>query len=282
VTGGTRALAITALSVAALGSPAPVRAAGPCPEVWEGAAGPLPGGVGPADFGTTPEACGSSDMSARVRGTLLVAPSMPDYFGSATGAVLLRMRKPIAASSWLSVAFDALTYRYVNNAGLASSAFSLGPPTVAYHQGLSVSPALAAAVHVRALLPLDTARANSIATGLEIGGSLRAPLAARWVLDGGAALAAPAEIGGGQVHARFTPVALAELWYAPRAPLAVAAGGMVEAQIAPTVAVGTVVPRLAVRAALRSRFWLAGLLEVPVAGSDRTDLVASLFLGYSP
>jgi hypothetical protein len=41
-------------------------------------------------------------------------------------------------------------------------------------------------------------------------------------------------------------------------------------------------PRLAARFALRRRFWAAALVELPVAGSDRTDLIAALYAGFTP
>jgi hypothetical protein len=258
------------------------RAADGCPETWEGAAGPLPGGIGPADFGATPEACGASEMSARLRGSLLVARSMPDFYGSVLTGIMLRTRKTVGTSSWLSFAFDAINHRYINNGGLASSGFSLGPPTLGYHRALYVSGAMATAVHVRALLPLDTARANSFATGLEIGGGLRAPVTPRSVIDGGLALVAPTTVGAGQIHARFVTVALAEAWYSPRPAIALGVGAAAEAEVAPDPTLVTVAPRLTTRVALRKQFWLAALVEMPVAGRDRTDLVASLTLGYLP
>jgi hypothetical protein len=260
----------------------PARAAEGCPEVWEGAAGPLPGGTGPADFGATPEACGASETSARLRAAVVMAPSMPDHYRSLASVLTLRTRKTIGASSWLSFAFDAIGHRYVENGGLVSARFSLGPPTVGYHRTVFAAPALAGAVHVRALLPLDTARTNSFATGLEIGGGARAAVTQRTALDGGVALVAPTEISAGQVHARFAGVALAEGWYSPRAAVALGAGAAAVIEVAPAPVLVTIAPRAAARIALRNRFWLAALLELPVAGRDRTDLVAALTVGYMP
>jgi hypothetical protein len=256
------------------------RAAEGCPEPWEGAAGPLPGGAGPSDFGATPEACGASETSARLRTSVAMADPAPDFYRSVTSGLTLRMRKTIHTSGWLSFAFDAITHRYIFNGGLASSGWSLGPPTLGYHRTVLASPALAAAVHVRALLPLDTARTNSLATGLEIGGGIRATVTPRTVLDGGVALMAPAEIGAGQVHTRFANVALAEVWYSPRAAVALGAGAAAVSEVAPKPALLTIAPRATTRIALRNRFWLAALVELPVR--DRTDVAASLTVGYMP
>ena len=43
-----------------------------------------------------------------------------------------------------------------------------------------------------------------------------------------------------------------------------------------------VVPRLGARFAVRRRFWTAILVELPVAGSDLTDLSAGLYAGFEP
>jgi hypothetical protein len=283
VTGAARGLVVaTALIALPAVTSAPVRAADGCAEPWQGAVGPLPGGSGPADFGATPEACGVSETSARLRVGVVMASAMPDFYRSLTSGIMLRTRKTLDTSSWLSFAFDAVNHRYIENAGLESNMFSLGPPTLGYHRSVFASPALASAVHVRALLPLDTARANSFAAGLEIGGGLRATLTPRTVIDGGVALVAPADIGAGQVHARFVNVALAEAWYSPRAALALGAGAAAVSEFAPTPALVTIAPRLAARIALRKQFWLAVLVEAPVAGRDRTDFIGSLTVGYIP
>jgi len=36
------------------------------------------------------------------------------------------------------------------------------------------------------------------------------------------------------------------------------------------------------RAALAHGLWMAFLAEVPVAGNDRTNVIASLFVGWTP
>ena len=59
-------------------------------------------------------------------------------------------------------------------------------------------------------------------------------------------------------------------------------GAQVWMRVAPAFDLVTVVPRLGARFAVRRRFWGAALLEFPVAGSDRTDLIAGLFAGYTP
>ena len=258
------------------------RAADVCGEVWEAASGPLPGGIGPADFGAIPEACAASEVALRLRGALLVASSKPDFYGSIIAGAMVRARRRIDPRSWLSIAFDAIDYRYINNGGLASTGASFGPLTIALYRTLFATVTSTTALYGRALLPLDTARQSGVETGLELGGSTRARVGARTTVDGGLALTAPLDLISGRAYGRLEPVVLAEAWYAPRPAIAVAAGASVKAEVAPTPTFITAVPRVAGRFALRHRVWLAVLVEVPVAGTDRTDLVASLFAGYSP
>ncbi len=183
-----------------------------CPSGNDPAAGPLAGGIGPADFGAVPEACGATDASLRLRAGLTVASTMPDYYGSFIGAATLRGRYQLSERSTFSFAADAFNYRYIDNGGLASQVVSAGPATAAFHQMFAVGAETAMSLYARVLLPLDSARQNGVATGLELGSSLRMPAGARWVIDGGVALTAPAEITGGQTNLRFEPAALAEAW----------------------------------------------------------------------
>jgi len=92
----------------------------------------------------------------------------------------------------------------------------------------------------------------------------------------------PIAVVAGQAHARLETTALAEVWWAPRATAAVFAGASVRAELTPDPAFIAAVPRVGGRMALPRRFWAAALAEVPVAGRDRTDLIASLFLGFTP
>jgi hypothetical protein len=244
--------------------------------------GLLPAGTTPADFAAVSDPCGISDLTLRVRGAFLIAPDMPDYFGSIIADTMVRARRRVAARGWLSLALDVVTYRYVNNAGLASRGTSFGPATLGYHHTLFANGGLVTAAYLRALLPLDTARTSGVETGLELGGSARRLLPHRFVLEGGLALAAPVDLVAGQRHGRLEPVAAVELWLAASSRLGVGVGGTTRAVVAPDWALITAVPRAAARFALGQRGWMAVLVEVPVAGRDRTDFVASLFAGYSP
>jgi hypothetical protein len=256
-----------------------------CPGRFEAAAGPLAGGTQaeqPAEFGAVPDACPGSDLSLRLRGELFDGSAAPDFEGRIIAGGTVRARRRINARSGVSIALDLITYRYVNDAGLAASGPSFGPATVGYHLVLASGARTTTAAYLRALLPIDTARENGVETGLELGASARARLSRRWLADGGVSVAAPLVITAGEGHARLQPAALAEVWFAPKPAFALFAGGSLRLEAAPSFALRTVIPRAGLRAALAHGLWMAFLAEVPVAGDERTNVIASLFLGWTP
>ncbi|HSZ81966.1 MAG TPA: hypothetical protein VLA14_06790 [Polyangia bacterium] len=256
-----------------------------CADAHGAVGGPLAGGTDSADFGAIPEACAATDVSLRLRGTLLVASSMPDYFGEVVAASTLRLRQPLghSRSTWISLAADLLTYRYTQNAVEAAQGLSLGPLTFGVHRALGDWTRTAATAYVRALLPPDTARQSGQRTGLELGVTGRRLLGGRgrFGVQGGAAMTAPVVIVAGQTHSALQPVALAEAWFAPRPDVALSAGLESRAEIWHDPTFLTLAPRLAARLALRRGLSAALLVEVPVVGEDRTDLVAAFFLGWA-
>jgi hypothetical protein len=280
---GARRAAVVLIALGALiGRARAAAIGGACPEAWEPTGGPLPGGDLAADFGAVPETCPGSDIATRLRGAILIASAKPDFYGSAIAGVLVRARHTIGPRAWFSLALDTATFRYVKNDAIASSGFSVGPPTAAVGRVVAAGPSLALALYARALLPLDTARQTGIETGLETGATTRARLGAHAGIEGGLALVAPLDVIGGQLHGHLWPAALAEAWWAPRPWLGLFAGASARAEAAPDPAFTTVVPRVAARFALRHQISLAALVEVPVAGRDRTDLVTSLFASWAP
>jgi hypothetical protein len=283
VRGRSPSASIVAAAAAAASLAAPVvRAEQACAGAPRAIAGPLPGGTAPADFATVADPCGASDLTLRLRGAFLIAPDMPDYFGSILSDAMLRARLVVASGGWLSFALDLVNYHYVNNAGLAASGASVGPATIGYHQTVYGTERGAVTGYARALLPVDSARENGIETGLEIGAAARGMLTGRLALAGGLGLSAPVAVVGGQAHGRLEPVAAVELWFAPTPRLGMFVGGTTRAQVLPEAFLVSLVPRAGARLALGRRLWLGPLVEVPVVGRDRTDFIASLFLGYGP
>jgi len=260
-------------------------AGGVCPGRFEAAAGPLAGGTEaeqPADFGAVPDACPGSDLSLRLRGELFDGSAAPDFEGRIVATGTVRARRRINARSGISIALDVITYQYANDAGLAATEASFGPATVGYHLVLASGTRAAVAAYARVLLPIATARQGGIETGLELGASGRARLSRRWIADGGVSLAGPLVVTGGQAHGQLQPAALAEVWFAPKPAFAVFAGGSLRSEVAPTLTLISIVPRVGMRSALAHGLWLAFLAEAPVAGDDRTNVMASVFVGWTP
>jgi hypothetical protein len=256
-----------------------------CADPRQADGGPLAGGTDAADFGAIPEACVGDELGMRLRGSALVASSKPDFYGAVVATSTLRLRHRIGRSSWtwLSLAADLLTFRYVVNGPVASEPFSFGPPTVALHRALGDWPLTAATAYARVMLPLDTARVGGVRTGFELGVTGRRVLGARgrWGLQGGLAVLAPIDIVGGQTHAALQPVGLAEGWFASSPRWALSAGASARAEISPDPTFLTLVPRVAARYAGRGGLSFAVLLEAPVAGEDRTNVIVGFFLAWA-
>jgi hypothetical protein len=278
---GARALLVGAVLLAGQGG---ARAA-VCGDPRASDGGPLAAGTGAADFGAIPEACPGTDLGLRLRATALVASTMPDYYGAIAATSTLRLRHRLGPSSrtWLSLAADVSTYRYVANAVAVSDGFSFGPPTLGLHRALGGGDVTAATVYARVLLPLDTAMQSGVRVGFELGATGRRVLGqtGRTGVQGGVALLSPVFIVGGQTHAALQPVGLAELWYATSPKFAMFAGleGRTEATPDPTFL--TLAPRVAFRRALPRGLALGGLVQVPVVGQDRTDLVVGVYLVWA-
>ncbi|HET6281615.1 MAG TPA: hypothetical protein VFH73_11620 [Polyangia bacterium] len=237
--------------------------------------GPLPSGVGSADFGMVPEACPGFDVLARLRGVLLVASDAPDFYGNAGGGLMLRLRRGVSQRTWVSLALDILTYRYVANAVVRSDRFSIGPPTFGLYHRLALPFAGALAVYGRLLLPFDTAR-DGFEVGGELGLSTWVPLGTRHGLQGGIALPVPVDISGGQLHGAFAPALLAEAFWTPHRAVALFAGAAVRTQAIPDAALRSVAVRAAAQLFFASGLRLALAAEIPLVGDDRTDAIVSL------
>jgi hypothetical protein len=182
----------------------------------------------------------------------------------------------------VGLSVDVLRDQYVNNAGLAAASPSFGPASVSFHWTAVARARTALALHLRALLPVDTARQTGLAAGLEVGGAARTSLPRGFAVDGGLTFAAPVDFVAGQVHGHLQPNLLAELWWAHSPRLALFAGAAATLEAAPDPALRLLAPRAGLRGGLRHHLWLALLAEAPLTGTDRTNLMASGFFGWTP
>ncbi len=279
------ALGAAALAALALSSARPARAQQGCAPAFDAAASPLAGGTStfnPADFGSVPDVCPAGEATLRLRGELVDASGAPDFFGRLVGSATVHARRVVTPRTWVGLSIDLLDDRYVNDAGLAASGPSFGPATVGFHWTALERGRTALALHTRLLLPLDTARRSGLEAGVEVGAAARTALPRRFTVDGGLTLATPVDFVGGQAHGQLRPNVLAEAWWSRSARLAFFAGVAATLEAAPEPALRLLSPRAGLRGGLRHHLWLALLAEAPVAGTDRTTVVASGFLGWSP
>jgi hypothetical protein len=244
--------------------------------------GPLPSGTGPADFGQIPEACPALDVLGRLRTTLLVASGGPDYYGNLSASSWLRLRYPLNPRTWMSVSVDVVTFRFVANAVVRSHAFDVGPPTVGLYRAVPTAGRGALAIYGRLLLPLDSERDNGIELGAEAGASYWLPWRPRLGLQAGLAVPLPVDVTGGQAHAALRPAGLVEAVWRAGTNVALQAGLSGRVEVTPDPGTVAIAARAAARFALRHGLLLAVAAEAPFWGRDRTDLVASLFLGWTP
>ena len=275
--GRSRAVATVASALLVLGLAAQAQAQ-PCVGLVD--AGPLVTGPGPADFGQVPEACGRTDFFLRPHGELTV--DSPGFYGAVTGGATLRGRLQLTERWFVSAAIDPATWYYSVNAVVSSSTVGAGPATLAVHRTFSFGwKRTVLTPYARLLLPLDTARHYGERWGGELGASASRRLGARFALRGGLAFPATLVSIGGVGKPAVLPAALAEVVYGPRWWLAFAAGPAGRMRLAPSPALLAVAARASARAMTR-RGWHFGLAaDVPVAGTDRTDLTAAIFVGWS-
>ena len=112
---------------------------------------------------------------------------------------MVRFQWALSPGSWLSLAADAITYRYVDSGGLAGSSWSAGPPTV------GLSPNRGGHDRDRDGRLRSRCSCPSIRRGRRAGSkpaSSSAPafarrLGARFAVDGGLAFAAPIDLVAG-------------------------------------------------------------------------------------
>ncbi len=285
-----RAAIVVAVAVAAIGAAWPMladAAASSCPDadalrLDARGTGPLPAGDGPADFGQVPEACPGPDVLGRLRGTLLLASTYPDYYGNLTGAATVRVRYPLTPRTWMSVGLDVLTFRYVANAVVRSHAFDVGPPTVGLYRDVGRGGPGALALYARVLLPVDTARENGVALGGEVGASAWRPLRSRFAVQGGLALPVPVYLVDGQAHGALRPGAVLEGTWRAGSAVGLSLGLTGRAEATPDAALLAVAVRAGLRLALAHGIMGALVAEAPFAGDDRTNAVVSLFVGWTP
>lgn len=245
-----------------------------CSRGRAGVPAPIALTVGPADFGTTPAPCSDPRASFDLRASLLI--DTPDFYGALGAEGVFSGTVPLVGRLWLSGAFTAVRYRYVQNATLLATDIGLGPSDVGLHVGLFAGDDLRVSTYLRVLLPTESPTQYAARTGFEAGVAALWRPHARVSLLGG--LSVPVEmsvLGGrglayGSVRASVDATVLVGTWFEP------ALG--VEARIGndPSGAVEFIAPRASLRAHLGRGVSLHLTGMVPLAGRERTDARVSL------
>lgn len=173
---GTRAEALAAgLLVASTMVEGAAHAASPCddprPGVGTPARVPL---FGPADFGTSQEACARTRVALESRGALLVAER--DFYGTLLAGTQVRATVALSRGTWLSVVMPGIEYRFVANATVEAERASLGAGALGLHVPVAENGSFRLVTFGRVLLPTETVYTNATRQGLEHGltGLLRA------------------------------------------------------------------------------------------------------------
>jgi hypothetical protein len=272
-----RAGAVAILASALVLGVAPGARAQPCAGLVD--AGPLLAGPGATDFGQVAEACPGTDLFLRGRGELVI--DQVDLYGVITAAGTLRGRWALSSRWLLSAAIDPATMRHPINSVISSTAIDVGPATVGVQRSFAWQ-RTALGVYGRALLPLDSARHQGSRLGAELGATVARHLRKRWSARAGLSLPATLTLIGGVGHYSFSPGALAEAAFAPRPWVAFSLGAATRMQLRPWATVLAVAARPAARLQTRGGWHVALASDLPFAGSDRTDLTVTVFVGRGP
>jgi hypothetical protein len=262
-----------ALAGVLLARPSPASAQ-PCARLVD--QGPLIAGPGSSDFGQVAEACPGDDLFLRLRGELAI--DKPDFYGAITAGATLRGRYQLSDRWWFSASLDPATWRMPINAVVSSSGVGFGPGTVGAHRSFAWA-RTALSIDAQALLPFDTARHYGARWGLEAGAALARQVRRRGSLHLGLTVPATLVALGGRGHASLSPGLLAEYGFAPRPWLALAGGAAARVQAAPSPALSALAARLSARLVTRRGWQYALAGDVPVAGTDRTDLTITFLVG---
>jgi hypothetical protein len=250
----------------------------PCARERAGVPLPIALGVGPADFGTTPSPCGDARIGLDLRGGAIIDTA--DFYGALGAEAVLSGTVPLTSRMWLSGAFTALRYRFVQNATLIATDLGLGPSDVGFHVALITRDDLRVSTYLRVLLPTETPTQYALRTGFEAGAAALYKPHRRVSLLGGVSV--PVEmsfLGGrglayGSVRASVDAALLVATWFEPALGVELRVGND------PAGPLDYVAPRFSLRAHLSRRVMLHLTGMAPLAGLERTNARVSLGLVF--
>lgn len=267
----------TLLVASTLGAPA--RAADPCTSAQPEAGVPVRAPLGPADFGTLPEACGATELELVGRLGLTIATA--DFYGQVQAGGAVRGRLLLPGGSWLSASLPGVDWRHVVNATISTNRTDLSASTLGWHHPLPLSPRLQLAPYVRLLLPTETVFQNAVRYGLEQGIATVARLDPMLELVGGYALPLVLTSNGAATEPLLLPTVSFDAGFRPWSWLELVGGMAVR-----TAATDADEPLEGIdpRVAIRLYPWRGLLFDLasafPLGGRDRTLAGAALTVGW--
>jgi len=229
---------------------------------------------GPADFGTVPEVCPTTEAALHGRGQLLVATD--EFYGYLQAGVSPRLRRKVSEADWFSLTLPELAYRFSANATVEASQSGLGAGSLGFHHLLPSVRGLRVAPYVRVLFPADFGYRFATRYGVEYGLASAYKVSSRLELDGGFAFPVYFIVSGDHALRYLEPALVLDANFSATPWLSLLAGARARFRAGRLAGFEALEPRAGVRILPTPsvRFELAAAL--PLAGADRTDVLVTL------
>ena len=253
-------------------------AAAPCDFVQPEAGAPTRVPLGPSALGTIPEACAANEAAVQAYLAALIASD--DFYGYLHLVVAPRVRLVLPGGPWVSAMLPGFSYWFAANATVEADQVELDAGALGLHLPLPVTERLQLAPYVRLLVPSSAGYANATRYGFDHGVASVLRLTSNVELAGGFGFPAVITANGTTLHVTSLPGAAGDVVWAPWSWLGLVGGLGARARLGPDRGFAAIDLRSAIRAYVLGglRFELGALL--PIGGSDRTDVIAALSVGW--
>jgi len=252
--------------------------ADPCHSAQPEAGAPARVGLGPAGFGSIPEACPATEASLQGSGSLLVA--MDDFYGWVDTGLAPRARLRLSERAWFSAWLPGLEYRYCANATIEASSTGLSAASVGVHHGFLLGRSMGVAPFVRVLVPLESGYLNATRYGFDHGVSAVAELGSSVEAVGGVSFPALLTRNGHTLHTSYSPMLDAEAVLKPFQALSLLVGAGLRLRSGDDSGFDGFDPRAGLRLYPFGGMRIELGAAFPLGGRDRTDVVGGLNLGW--
>lgn len=234
--------------------------------------------LGPADFGAVPAACPANEALLQGWGAILIATQ--DFYGSAFAGAAPQLRVKVGGP-WISLHAPGVQYGYVANATVTADSWEMSAGSLGLHVPLAAGRRLTVAPFVRVLLPTETIYQRATRLGIDHG------VAAVWrahrmfELVGGVSFPLLLTVNRPSVYTVQIQSASVDASFEPWRFLAVVGGFGIRLRAGSSSPLESVDPRVGLRLYPYSGTLVELASAFPILGADRTDLLASLSLGWT-